>query len=165
MRSPEHRGPDNQGKLQMGKILSRMIPFAAAGALVVASGCSSCQQSAPLPAPVAKQGRLPQPPEVISTAARTPEVAPPSCAVVADSSVEEGVAPLEVQFSSEGMCSDAEGTFTWDFGDGSPPTQDPNPTHTYTSAGSYTARVTLEDPENKVKDSDEVPITVTAQQP
>ena len=84
---------------------------------------------------------------------------------MADSSVEEGVAPFEVQFSSEGMCTDAEGTFTWDFGDGSPPTHDQNPTHTYTSAGTYTARVTLEDPENKVKDSDEVPITVTAQQP
>jgi cytochrome c len=70
-----------------------------------------------------------------------------------------------VQFSSEGMCTDAEGTLTWDFGDGSPPTHDPHPTHTYTSAGIYTARVTLEDPENKVKDSDEVPITVTAERP
>jgi PKD repeat protein len=142
-----------------------MIPLALAGTLVVAGGCSSCEQSAPLPAPVAKEGRLPRPPEAASTAARTREVAPPSCAVVADSSVEEGVAPLEVQFSSEGMCTDAEGTFTWDFGDGSPPTHDPNPTYTYTSAGTYTARITLEDPENKVKDSDEVPITVTAQQP
>ena len=149
----------------MSKILGRMIPLALAGTLVVAGGCSSCQQSAPLPAPVATGGRLPRPPEAVSTAARTPEVAPPTCAVVAGSSVEEGIAPLEVQFSSEGMCSDAEGTFTWDFGDGSPPTHDPNPTHTYTSAGTYTARVTLEDPENKVKDSDEVPITVTAQQP
>jgi hypothetical protein len=149
----------------MSTILSRIIPLALAGTLVVASGCSSCEQSAPLPAPVAKQGRLPRPQQVASPAAGTPEIPPPSCAVVADSSVEEGVAPLEVQFSSEGMCTDAEGTFSWDFGDGSPPTQDPNPTHTYKSAGTYTARVTLEDPRNKVKDSDEVPITVTAQQP
>jgi PKD repeat protein len=146
-------------------MLSRMLPWALAGALVAASGCSSCQRSAPSPAPVVEEGRLPRGPEAVDTAARTPEVVPPSCAVVANSSVDEGVAPLEVQFSAEGMCSDAEGTFTWDFGDGSAPTHDANPTHTYAAAGSYTARATIEDPENKVKDSDEVPITVTAKQP
>jgi hypothetical protein len=145
----------------MGKILGPMISLALAGALVVAGGCSSCEQSEPLPTPVAKEGGPLRPPQ----AAGTPDILPPICAVVADASVEEGAAPLEVQFSSEGMCTDAEGTFTWDFGDGSPSTHDLNPTHTYASAGIYTARVTLEDPENKVKDSDEVPITVTAEQP
>jgi PKD repeat protein len=145
----------------MGRMLGPMISFALAGALFVAGGCSSCEQSAPPPAPVSEEGRSPRPP----AAARTPEIAPPACAVVADASVEDGTAPLEVQFTSEGMCTDAEGTFTWDFGDGSPPTRNPNPTHTYASAGIYTARVTLQDPENKVKDSDEVPITVTAQRP
>jgi hypothetical protein len=163
MRRREHRGPRSQGELQVSKILRRIIPLALAGALAVAGGCSSCHQSVPTPVPVVKEGRLPRPPEAASTAASTPEIPPPSCAVVADSSVEGGVAPLEVQFSSEGMCTDAEGTFTWDFGDGSAPTHDQNPTHTYTSAGTYTARVTLEDAENKAKDSDELPITVAAQ--
>ena len=77
--------------------------------------------------------------------------------------VDEGVAPLEVQFSSEGTCTETEGTFTWDFGDGSAPAHEQNPTHTYAAAGTYTARVTMEDPENKVTDSDELPIKVTAQ--
>jgi hypothetical protein len=36
---------------------------------------------------------------------------------------------------------------------------------TRTPGGIYTARVTLEDSENSVNDSDDVPITVTAQQP
>jgi hypothetical protein len=149
----------------MAKILGRIICLALAGTLAIAGGCGSCEQSAPLPAPVAKEGRLPRPPEAASRAAPTADIVPPTCAVVADASVEKGVAPLEVQFSSEGLCSGAEGTVTWDFGDASPPTHDRNPTHTYESAGTYFARVTLEDPENKVRDSDEVPITVTAQEP
>jgi PKD repeat protein len=142
-----------------------MLPWALAMALGVASGCSSCQQSASSPAPVVEQDRLTRATGAVSSTARTPEGAPPGCAVVADSSVDEGVAPLEVQFSAEGMCSDVDGTFTWDFGDGSAPMHDAKPTHTYTSPGSYSARVTLEDPENKVKDSDAVPVTVTAEQP
>jgi PKD repeat protein len=158
----ENREPRSERELRAGQLLSRIVPLALAGALVVASGCSSCEQSAPTSAPVVKEGRLPRPPEAVSTAAATPEVAPPSCAVVAGASVEEGVAPLEVEFDGEGMCTDVDGTFTWDFGDGSPPSHDQSPTHTYKSAGSYTAHVTLEDPGNKVKDSDEVPITVTA---
>jgi len=148
----------------VSKIVSGLVALALVGALVVTGGCSSCQQSAPTPAPVAKGGRLPRPPEAAATAAAEPE-SPPGCAVVAGASVEEGAAPLEVQFSSEGMCLDAEGTYTWDFGDGSAASHEPNPTHTYTAAGTYTARVTLEDPENNVKDSDELPITVTTQQP
>jgi hypothetical protein len=148
----------------VNKIVSRFVPVALAGVLVVSGGCSSCQQSAPTPAPVAKEGRLPPLPEAAGTAAAAPETLP-SCAVVAGSSVEEGTAPLEVEFSAEGMCTDAEGTYTWDFGDGSAASHEQNPTHTYAAAGTYTARVTLEDPENKVKDSDDLPITVTAQQP
>jgi hypothetical protein len=142
-------------------ILSRIVALVLAGAFVIAGGCNGCQQSVPTPAPVAKEGRLPRP----SGVATTPEIPPPGCAVVADSSVEEGVAPLEVQFSSEGMCTNAEGTFTWDFGDGSTRSHDQNPTHTYTAVGIYTARVTLEDLENNVNDWDDVSITVTAQQP
>jgi PKD repeat protein len=82
--------------------------------------------------------------------------------VVASASVEGGVAPLTVEFSAEGMCTDANGVLTWSFGDGSAPTHEPNPTHIYTKPGSYTARVTLADDEHHASDSDEAPVTVTA---
>jgi hypothetical protein len=145
-------------------VLNRVVPLALAATLVlVASGCSSCEQSAPAPSPAAKKGRLPRPPGAAGTSASTPE--PPRCAVVAGASVEEGAAPLQVGFVSEGSCSETKGTFTWDFGDGSAVSHEQNPMHTYFTPGTYTARVTLEDPENKVTDSDEVPITVTPQLP
>jgi PKD repeat protein len=146
-------------------VLNRVLPLALAATLVLAAGgCSSCKQSAPA-APAAKKARLPQPPEAASTAATTVENSQPRCAVVVGASVDEGEAPLEVQFESEGTCSETEGTFTWDFGDGSAASHEQNPTHTYAAAGTYTARVTLEDTENKVTDSDDIPIKVTAQQP
>ncbi|HZN78626.1 MAG TPA: PQQ-dependent sugar dehydrogenase, partial [Mycobacterium sp.] len=57
-----------------------------------------------------------------------------------------GPKPLTVTFSSAGS-SDPEGTpltYSWDFGDGVVST-DANPTHTYTTAGLYQARLTVSD--------------------
>ncbi|MFJ8587481.1 ThuA domain-containing protein [Streptomyces sp. NPDC093595] len=59
-----------------------------------------------------------------------------------------GKAPLRVAFSSAGT-TDADGdtlTYTWDFGDGTPPSTAAHPTHTYRKNGTYTATVTAEDP-------------------
>lgn len=58
-----------------------------------------------------------------------------------------GQAPLTVQFSSAGS-SDPTGlplTYSWDFGDGSTVSTSPNPSHTYSTNGSYTATLTLND--------------------
>jgi PKD repeat protein len=57
-----------------------------------------------------------------------------------------GVAPLPVNFSSAGS-ADADGTivaYAWDFGDGTSSTE-ANPSHTYASAGNYTASLTVTD--------------------
>ena len=57
-----------------------------------------------------------------------------------------GPVPLDVTFSSAGS-RDPDGTpitYAWDFGDGGTST-DPNPTHTYTTAGTYQARLTVTD--------------------
>src|SRR4051812_44888022 len=54
-----------------------------------------------------------------------------------------GVAPLTVNFDSNAS-SDSDGTIvlrTWDFGDATPPSNVSNPTHTYTGAGTYFARL------------------------
>jgi glucose/arabinose dehydrogenase/PKD repeat protein len=57
-----------------------------------------------------------------------------------------GPAPLAVDFSSAGS-ADPEGqplTYSWTFGDGGTSTA-ANPTHTYTQAGQYTARLSVSD--------------------
>jgi endonuclease/exonuclease/phosphatase family metal-dependent hydrolase len=56
-----------------------------------------------------------------------------------------GVAPLAVSFSQ--ISSDPDGSiasYSWTFGDGQNSTQ-PYPSHTYSSAGTYTARLTVTD--------------------
>jgi PKD repeat protein len=65
---------------------------------------------------------------------------------VASGSPTSGPIPLAVQFSSAGT-SDPDGnplTYSWTFGDGGTSTAT-NPSHTYTTAGSYTARLTVAD--------------------
>jgi PKD repeat protein len=58
-----------------------------------------------------------------------------------------GSAPLTVAFDGRSS-SDPDGdllTYDWDFGDGSAHSSAANPTHTYASAGTYTARLTVDD--------------------
>ena len=145
----------------MRTTFARWIMTGLIAAVVLASGCSSCEQQTELPSPVPQEGRLPRAPQpAMSPPILTPP--PPACAVVATASVEEGAAPLTVHFSGEGMCTDAEGVFTWDFGDGSAPAHEQSPVHTYEKPGTYKARVTLVDDAHHAHDADEVPITVTA---
>jgi PKD repeat protein len=73
-----------------------------------------------------------------------------------------GNAPLMVQFSSTGSF-DPDGTsisYAWVFGDGGT-SSEVNPSHTYTTKGSYTAVLTVTDPDN-LTDTATVAITVTA---
>lgn len=83
---------------------------------------------------------------------------PPVAAISA--SPLSGNAPLAVAFSAAGS-SDPDNdplTYSWDFGDGSSGTGI-SPSHTYTSAGSYTASVTVSDGE--LSDQASVNINVT----
>ena len=66
-----------------------------------------------------------------------------------------------VQFSSEGS-RDPDGgviTYSWDFGDGSPVSTEPNPTHTYNAVGTYRATLTVTDDTGKTG-TDDVQIVV-----
>jgi PKD repeat protein/plastocyanin len=56
-----------------------------------------------------------------------------------------GKPPLAVQFSATGTDPDGDAlTYAWDFGDGGSSLLQ-NPSHTYTTAGTYTAKVTVSD--------------------
>jgi glucose/arabinose dehydrogenase len=72
-----------------------------------------------------------------------------------------GLAPLTVRFSSAGS-SDPDGdplSFSWDFGDGSPPSSAASPQHVYDQNGTYDARLTVNDGAGGTS-TDDVTITV-----
>ena len=75
----------------------------------------------------------------------SPNNSPPLA--VASASPPSGEAPLTVQFRGSDS-TDPDGdplVYEWDFGDGSAGSTEADPTHTYVSAGSYTARLTVDD--------------------
>jgi PKD repeat protein/type 1 glutamine amidotransferase len=64
----------------------------------------------------------------------------------------DGPVPLTVNFSSAGSRDPDPGdsiTYDWDFGDGTVHSVDPNPSHTYTTRGRYTAVLTVTDSSGK----------------
>ena len=73
-----------------------------------------------------------------------------------------GPAPLTVKFSSAGSNTPEPSesiTYSWDFGDGTPVSLDPNPTHTYTAARKYTVVLTVTSSSGK---TDRASATITA---
>ncbi|MGH2354679.1 MAG: PQQ-dependent sugar dehydrogenase, partial [Chloroflexota bacterium] len=77
-----------------------------------------------------------------------------------------GLAPLAVQFSSVGS-NDPNGDpldYTWNFGDGSATSALPNPQHTYSANGPYTATLTVDDGRGGTSD-DSVTIVVGNEAP
>nr|MDO8088569.1 PKD domain-containing protein [Candidatus Sigynarchaeum springense] len=50
-----------------------------------------------------------------------------------------------VQFTFTGSLGTLPSTFSWDFGDGSPASSEQDPSHVYTSAGTYTVSLTVTD--------------------
>ncbi|MCX8071353.1 MAG: PKD domain-containing protein [Candidatus Binatia bacterium] len=91
--------------------------------------------------------------------AGTPQEMPAEedCVVLIDADPDFGAPPLSVQFTSEVECTAGDVQYKWDFGDGST-SSEPNPVHTYTKAGEYTATLTVT--AGKVSASDEMDITV-----
>lgn len=77
-----------------------------------------------------------------------------------------GGAPLTVNFSSAGSYDPENGalSYDWDFGDGSAHANVANPSHVYTAAGSYVARLQVTDPSG-ASDTAEVGINVVAATP
>lgn len=80
-----------------------------------------------------------------------------------------GSSPLTVQFSSAGSQDPAGSAlrYHWDFGDGSPASAEPNPTHTYVSATprAFVARLTVTNALDLTSAPSEVTITVGSSPP
>jgi PKD repeat protein len=81
-----------------------------------------------------------------------------------------GQLPLEVDFDGSGSSDpDASDTlsYRWDFGDGSPAetTTTPKTSHTYSTKGTYTASLRVEDNHGSVSDAATVRISVGNEAP
>ena len=76
-----------------------------------------------------------------------------------------GTAPLVVNFMGSNSTDDVAITsYLWNFGDGSTTVSTPNPSHTYTDSGTYTAVLTVTDADG-FQDTKSVLITVTLLSP
>ncbi|HKR98008.1 MAG TPA: PQQ-dependent sugar dehydrogenase [Candidatus Dormibacteraeota bacterium] len=84
--------------------------------------------------------------------------------VTASANPKTGVAPLTVHFSAAGSDPDGDPiTYDWDFGDGSPHSTSPNPSHVYSTAQNWVATVTVADNRGmSTKAAVSVPVTKTA---
>jgi PKD repeat protein len=119
---------------------------------------------------VSCSGDGPEPPaaptqDAATSAAPSQEAAPAADELIepllawAEAEPEDGKAPLTVQFNADIEGGTAPLTITWTFGDESAPSSEPNPSHTYATAGSYRADLDVKDSAGD-SDSDWVEIEV-----
>lgn len=147
------------------------------------AGCGGCQDQAPKESAPAPQAAPPTAAAVPPTKAPVPTKAVPpplpttiqgsetedeaegsvdaddDCFVMMDAFPDYGAPPLKVKFSTEVECNSGKPTFKWDFGDGSAPSTEANPTHTYAKEGEFVASVTVTGPSGG-SDTDEMDVVV-----
>jgi len=98
-------------------------------------------------------------PQIVSVSLTVSAATPPVQASIIASPV-SGTAPLTTSFTGSATGGTSPYTYSWNFGDGtSSPSQ--SPSHTYSSAGNYTATLTVTD-SKPVSDTESIAITVTA---
>lgn len=69
------------------------------------------------------------------------------------SSVSQGIIGKPVEFMTTGTVGQIESS-TWDFGDGSPSAQEPNPTHTFEKAGTFTVKLSANYADGTVRNAE-----------
>jgi hypothetical protein len=107
-------------------------PAAAGGEPVAAGAAAPATETPAVPAT--------GPPGAAATAPAQAEQAPTFFCWM-DEDEDAGYAPLTVQFTSHVEGGVPPYTVTWNFDDGSPPSSERNPVHTYTKPGRYLAEL------------------------
>lgn len=137
------------------------------GALAVlsAAACTPSEnKTAAAPSPAATAGSAPAPAAAASPAeaADGEEEAEEILMVWAEADPDEGAPPLEVQLKADVSGGIGERKVKWEFGDGSPASNEINPKHRYEKAGTYRASVEVSDASGD-SDSDYVDIEIAAE--
>jgi len=154
--------------------MMRTILWVVAG-LTITFATSACTrdsepQAAPQPQAAAPEAAVPEPaPQPEAASEPAPEAAAPAVVVEeeeewviwADGDPWDGPAPLTVEFECDLMEEVPEPKYEWDFGDGSPVSNEANPTHVYERPGHFTAKCRVTDPAGGVGE-DSVVIEVEA---
>lgn len=89
------------------------------------------------------------------------DVAVTGCAVLSMDDVSlrcQGAAPLQLSFSALGPTTAQR--FIWDFGDGSPPSSAPAPTHRYDHPGDYSVTLVLSSPSGPISPARQIRVSV-----
>jgi PKD repeat protein len=129
-----------------------------AATAVTLCGCWDSGEQTP-PAPSVPQTPTVAGPEPTAT---IPSPDNPMVIILADGDPDVGPAPLTVQFMlSDPFMELIDPDIQWDFGDGSPPSNERNPKHVYERPGKYTARVVVKE----FEDEDEDTLDIVVQEP
>jgi PKD repeat protein len=97
----------------------------------------------------------------VSSSTLTLTVGPP-LGVTSGASLTSGSAPMPVAFTGTPSGGTAPYTYDWNYGDGTAHGTVQNPSHTYTSAGTYPATLTVTDSASHTASATPLSITVTA---
>lgn len=133
--------------------------------LSVASCTPSENKTATAPSPAASPANAPAvaaAPSPGSEAADAGEEGDEILMVWAEAEPDEGAPPLEVQLKADVSGGVGERKVKWEFGDGSPASNEINPKHKYEKAGTFRASVEVSDASGD-SDSDYVDIEIAAE--
>ena len=138
------------------------------GALAVmsAAACTPSEnKTAAAPSPAAAPAKAPAVAAVASPAAEADDAAEAGDEILmvwAEAEPDEGAPPLEVQLKADVSGGVGERKVKWEFGDGSPASNEVNPKHKYDKAGTFRASVEVSDASGD-SDSDYVDIEIAAE--
>jgi hypothetical protein len=139
-----------------GQVVNRADKLIGAAVIVAAlSGCRGCGGPAQ---------NSPGSAHAPSAASAPAAAASGELIIWGDADPDTGDAPLAVEFTADPLEDIDQPVYTWDFGDGSPPSNEQNPGHTYKTPGHYSAQVKVTDVAGRTGD-DTVDIDVEGATP
>ena len=142
----------------------RFSLWTSVGALAVLSA-ASCTPSENTTAAAPSPTAAPAPPPAIAAASPAADAAEEGDEILmvwAEAEPDEGAPPLEVQLKADVSGGVGERKIKWEFGDGSPASNELNPKHKYDKPGTFRASVEVSDASGD-SDSDYVDIEIGAE--